>query len=89
MAHLSPLDQAAVRLCIAAGSLIIVLACMQWVEWESADSHFWRARVLLVPAVGFFGLALHQLWQALKFVCRWLDDMVIDYQVNQYPLVRA
>ena len=89
MAHLSPLDQAAVRLCIAAGSLIIVLACMQGVEWESTNGHFWRARALLVPAVGFFGLALNQAWQALKLVWRWVDNHIMDYQAKRYPLVRA
>ena len=89
MAHLSPLDQAAVRLCIAAGSLIIVLACMQGVEWESTNGHFWRARALLVPAVGFFGLALNQGWRALKLVWRWLGDLVIEYQIRKYLLVRA
>jgi len=91
MAHLSPLDQAAVRLCIATGSLLAITAFMYLIEIEGNGSgwHFAFALGMLAPAAIFLYLVLVQAWQALKLVCRWLDDMVIEYQIRKYPLVRA
>lgn len=74
----------------AVGSLVIVAACMEGVgEITAAKSNLLLALLvvmLLVGAVIFLGLALHQAWQVPKLVFRGLDDATVEYQVKNFPL---